>query len=330
MFEADQNFVDFVELTDQGDAINFKSADALWSGKSGKSPVIRPNGLKSGGAITPESSGTADEVDIAAAVVYLAGVATNVSAVPDQAIARPTVSNYQKHSVTVTSAGVYAVVEGVEGSAFSDTRGAAGGPPWIDEDAIEVGQVWMDTQSSQVISADEIKQVENVHLERFDNPAWETKYIDVVNNILGLAGIYFHSALPQIHSEDSGSTVFGKDVYASYYTPNFVELIDAYDFSPPANAHTINTTEVYGRTKGSASRTLNAGSFNVELKDGITDNILKQVDQRIWFKFFADRLEDPYILCQGYFGITKQFPAGANINATCAIAAEFVGEGISA
>ena len=322
MYEADQVLQAFVELTDQGDKQEFRSADALWSGRSGKAPDIKPNGVKSGGAITPESSATNDQVDIAEVKVYIAGVETTVSAVADQAIVRPITDNYQKFSITVTALGAIAVVDGAEGTSFSDVRGANGGPPYIDNDAIEIGQIWVDSQTPAVITEDEIKQVENVHQERYDLPGWETEYASVVNGILGFAGVVFHSALPAIHSEDAGSTVYGKDVYAQYYVPSLVELVDAYDFFPAANTHTINTTQVYGRTKGSASQTLNAGGFSVELKDGITDNLLRFTDEFLWFKFFQDRLDSPYILNQGYLGAPVQFPAGANVNATCAIGAE--------
>lgn len=150
----------------------------------------------------------------------------------------------------------------------------------------------------------------------------EIEFASVSSGVLGFAGIVFHSALPAIHSEDAGSNEYGKDVYAEYYTPSFIEIVDAFDFNPPATAHSIATTQVYGRVKGSASQTLNAGAFSVELKDGITDNLLKFANQFIWFKFFQDRLNDPYILAQGYLGAPVQFPAGANVNATCAIGAE--------
>lgn len=330
LYEADQLQVAMTELTDAGDQINFDSAATLWSGRAGKAPDVKPNGVKSGGVITPESSGTNNQVDISECKCYLAGVETTVAAVADQAIARPTVSNYQKQSITITSAGAIAVVEGTEGSAFSDTRGAAGGPPWIDNDAIEIGQVWYDSQSAAAVLASEIKQVENVSQERYDLPNWEIEYISVSNNVLGYAGIYFHSALPLIHSEDAGTNTYGKDVYASYWTPEFIEIVDAYDFNPPANAHSINTQQVYGRTKGSTSTTLNPGGFSVEMKDGVTDNLLKFTDQLIWFKFKPNRLNDPYILAQGYLGVVSAFPAGANINAVCSIAAETVGERVNA
>jgi len=329
-YEADQLEVAMTELTDQGDQTDFRSAVELWSGRAGKVPDVKPNGVKSGGAITPEASGTNDQVDLAEVKVYLAGVETTVSAVADQAIVRPAVSNFQKQSITVTSGGAYAVVEGTEGSAFSDTRGAAGGPPYIDNDAIETGQVWYNSQTPAVVAASEIKQVENVSLERYDLPNWEVEYVEVTNGIIGYAGIEFHSALPLIHSEDAGTNKYGKDVYASYYTPVFIEVVDAYDFNPPANAHSINTQQVYGRTKGSKSTTLNAGGFSFEMKDGITDNVLKFADQLIWFKFKPERLNDPYILAQGYLGVVSQFPAGANINATCSIAAETLGERVNA
>ncbi len=329
-YEADSLAVSMVELTDQGDDLTFRSAAALWSGRSGKAPVVRPTGVKSGGAITPEASGTNDQIDIAEVKVYIDGVETTVSAVENQAIVRPAVSNYQKQSVTVTHAGAIAIVEGSEHTSFSDTRGATGGPPYIDNDAMEIGQVWYSSQTPAAVLASEIKQVENVSLERYDLPNWEVEYVSVSNGVAGYAGIVFHSALPQIHSEDAGSTTYGKDVWASYYTPSFIELVDAYDFTPPANAHTINTTQVYNRTKGSKSSTLNSGSFSVEMRDGITDNMLKFIDEKIWFKFKQDRLNDPYVLCQGYLGAPVAFPAGANVVATCSIAAETVGERVYA
>lgn len=322
MYEADQIITAMIELTDQGDYQDFRSAAALWSGRSGKAPDVKPNGLKSGGVITPEASATNDQVDIAEAKVFLAGIETTISAAADEAIVRPSGDTHQKFSITVTPGGAFAVVDGAEGTSFSDTRGANGGPPFIDNDAVEVGVVQVSSQTPAAITVDEIKQIDGASQERYDSPNWEVEYASVENGVLGYAGVVFHSALAQIHSEDAGSNIYGKDVFAEYYTPSFVEIVDAYDYFPPANTHTINTTQVYGRVKGSASQTLNAGGFSVELKDGITDNILRLSDEFIWFKFFQERLNDPFIMSQGYLGAPVQFPAGANVVATCAIAAE--------
>jgi len=138
----------------------------------------------------------------------------------------------------------------------------------------------------------------------------------------------FNSALAGIHSEDAGTTVAGKLIYAAYNTPVFAEIVDAYDFVPPANAHAVNTTQVYGRTKGSKSSVLGQGSFNVELTDGISDGLLRFVDDTLWFKFLPDRLKSPYMIAQGSLGVAGNFPAGANINAACTISAEAVGDRI--
>jgi len=325
-YEAGQDPVAMGALTDQGDRTDFKSTDNLFSNRSGYEPDVKPNGLATGGVITPAVSGSNDVVDISACEVYIAGVLTSVGASTDESITRPSVNDYQKFSITVTALGAFAVVEGTEGTSFSTTRGAAGGPPWIDNDAIEIGQVWWNSQTPAAVTTDEIKQVPGVSMERWDFPVWQIEYIDVENGILGYAGVKFNSALAGIHSEDAGTTVAGKLVYASYNTPVFAEIVDAYDFVPPANAHAVNTTQVYGRTKGSKSSTLGQGSFSVELNDGVSDGLLKFVDDNIWFKFYPDRLKSPYMLTQGSLGVSGNFPAGANINAACTISAEAVGE----
>lgn len=327
-FEADQTPVGMTELTDQGDHKDFRSSSNLWSGKAGRAPVVRPNGVKSGGVIIPAAAGSNNLIDISLCVCFLAGIETSVNASAGVTVNRPTVSNFQKHSVTITAAGAFAVVEGEEGSSFSDTRGAAGGPPFIDNDAIEIGQVWYNSQTAAPVASDEIYQVVGSSLERFDSPMWDEKYINVANNVLGNAGIQFVSELPLIHSEDAGTNKYSKDVYASWYVPVFSEAVDAYDFVPPAQSYNINSTPVYGRVKSSVSPTVNQGSFSQELQDGITDNILQAIGYLTWFKFKPERLNDPYILTQGYLGEGPKFPSGANIDNSFTIAPQAVGERI--
>ena len=50
-YEAGQNAAAMAALTNSGDATNFTSAASLWSGRSGYAPVVRPNGLLTGGAV---------------------------------------------------------------------------------------------------------------------------------------------------------------------------------------------------------------------------------------------------------------------------------------
>lgn len=88
-YEAGQDLVAFVALTDQGDHLDFRCADNFWSARSGYIPDIKPNGLATGCAITPAASETKECVDVAAGTAYLAGVLTTITADTDVAVVRP-------------------------------------------------------------------------------------------------------------------------------------------------------------------------------------------------------------------------------------------------
>jgi len=213
-------------------------------------------------------------------------------------------------------------VEGAEHTAHSTTRGANGGPPWIPTGSVEIAQIHYSDTDSAAVAATEIKQIVNTSREIYTFPTWNIVYGEVENGVLGYAGIDLTSAANASHSDDAGTTVVAKAVYAQYYEPEWAEVPDAYDFKPPGNTHTVNSKQVYGRTKGSKSSSLNAGSFSFEMADGTSDGILQFVDNMLWFRFYQDRLKTPYILCQGYLGVDASFPADANVNASCVIAAE--------
>lgn len=302
-YEAAQTAVAMVELTDNGDQTFFKSADNFWSNKAGYKPTVVPDGVITGFAITP---GTAsDTVDVAAGTVYQVGVNQSISAAAATSIPRPSVSDYQILSVTVNSSQAIAVVEGTEGSAFSDTRDAAGGPPLIPVGSVEIGQIRYSSQTSAVVLATEIKQVQGSSMERFDYPLWAQKRINVDEGILGYAGVEFLSALPTIHT--GGVT---KSVYAEYYTPEFAEIVDATDFVPAETTHSTTSTQVYGRTIGGSSETLNQSTFTFYPEDGISDAVFKEKNSDLMFKFKQNRLDDPYLIQQGKFGISRSFPSG--------------------
>lgn len=329
-YESGQTPVDYEALSNAAaDYKDYKSISILWSGRSGHVPVVRPDGLVSGGAIIPAISGSNDLIDVAALTCYIAGTLTSVSADTDVTVSRPAASNYQKFSVTVIAGGTIAVVEGAEHTSFSTTRGADGGPPYIDNDAFEIGQIWYTAQTPAAVLSSEIYQTTGTHRERYDYPVWTVEHSDISNGIIGYAGVLFQSALQQIHSEDAGSTIAGKRIYASYETPSFAEIVDAYDYVPPATAHSVNSTQVYGRTKAAKTSSLNQGSFSVHLTDGITDGLMSFVDANLWFKFFPDRNNTPYMLAQGSLGVVNQFPAGDNIGANCTVTAEVTADRVS-
>jgi len=309
-FEAGQTSYAMSALTDSGDNTTFTSSASIFSNATGKSPDIRPNGVITGGAVSVAASGSNDVVDVAALTCYLAGVNTSVSAGTDLAITRAvSTDTHMINSITVTSAGALAVVTGTDGTAFVDTRGAAGGPPYIPTGSIEIAQVRTTSFTAAPITASEIFQVSNVHLERYDEVLWNVDYVN--------GEVDFVGALRAIHTGD-----VVKEVYASYASPIFTEQQNAADVVLPENSHSVSSTQVYNNTLGSTSKTLNQGSFTAYLNDGITDPLVKQKDDTLWFRFYPDRYKSPYSLAQGVLGITRSFPAGDNIQASCTISAE--------
>lgn len=322
-YESGQNLVSFVALDDSGDHVNFLSDDELWSNRAGYTPVVKPNGLATGGAVSVAASGSKDVVDIAALTCYLAGILTTVGASADVAIERPSISDYVIYSICVLANGTFSAVKGVEGSSFADGRGAAGSAPYIALNAIEIAQVWLSSKTPAVITADEIKQVVGTHCERYDYPTWEQKRFNVENGIIGKAGVEFDSALPLIHSAASPVLAVAKKVYAQYYTPSFTDIPKSDAFVPAEISHTVSSKQIYGTTLGSSSQTLGQGTFNAYLEDGISDGILALKNQELFFKFYQNRLNStPYLLGQGKLGISRTFPAADHITAACTISCE--------
>ena len=113
-----------------------------------------------------------------------------------------------------------------------------------------------------------------------------------------------------------------KEVHASYASPIFADVQKGTDFVPAENSHTVNSTQIYGRTLGSSSTTLNQGSFTAYFEDGVTDGLVTLKNETLWFKHFPDRYKTAYTLTQGKLGIARTFPAGDQIQASCTISAE--------
>ncbi len=302
-YEAGQELVSMHQMTTTDNKV-FKSSDEPWSNKSGCEPKIYPDGVATGGNITPVSTDD-DKVAVSEATVYQAGVLRTITAAEID-VTRPGSGSKVVVSIVVNTSGAYEAISGTSTSGdFSETRGAAGGPAFIPVGAIEVGQVRF-TGTSAPVANDEIKQIENVHKEMTDRPPFEDFYTKGER--------VFTSALPAIHT---GSVC--KNVYCEVYTPIFAPLEPTSDFVPPEETHSLSSTEVYGGAIGSSSSSLNQASFTAYLKDGITDPIVKLKNQDLYFKFFSDRLKTIHLLLFGKLGISRTFPAGGNIQASCTI-----------
>lgn len=307
-YEAGQNYVPMAALTNV-DNTKYTSPDEQWSGYEGKEPVVLPDGMATGGVIIPAVSGSNDVVDVSAGTVYVGGQLVTVSAAVDLSLTRATPTDTHMICSVVVTSGSYAVVVGTDGTAFSETRGAAGGPPLIPVDSVEVGQVRMSANSAAAIVATEIKQVEGTHQERYDFPVLDENWAD--------GEVDFTMAQPEIHTGG-----VARKVYASYYTPIFAEVPNASDFVPAEQNHSVTSTPIYGGTLGARSSSLGQGSFTARLLNGVTDNFVDEANKNLWFKFLPDRYRDEYILTQGVLGIARQFPAGNNIVANCTISAD--------
>jgi hypothetical protein len=305
-YEAGQQVYAMTELTNSGDEKTYTSAATLWSGKAGYAPVVRPNGVLTGFAITTHASN--DTVTVAAGTLNLAGVVTSVSNGTATISRGVTTDTHRITSITITSAGAIAAVAGTDHTAFSETRDAVGGPPLIPVGSVEIAQVRTTSVTAAVVAAAEIFQVVGLHRERADFPLW-----NVCNN----GGcIEFLDALPEIHTG-----AVPKKVYASFAAPIFSDISLASDFVPPETTHSITSTQVYGTTIGNASSTLNQGNFVCYLQNGVSDPVVTLKNEVLWFKFYPDRYASSYLLCQGKLGINRTFPAGDSIQAACTISA---------
>ena len=316
-FEGGQTSYSMEALSNSGDAITFTSNATLFSGADGASPDVRPDGLATGGAVSVAVSGGDDVVDIAAMTVYLAGVKTAVSSSADEAITRASGDFGSVNSITVTSAGAIAVIQGTDNTdqTVNDIRDTAGGPPLIPVGSVEIAQVRTTTNAAGIITSTEIFDTVGIHKERYDSPLYSIVPED--------AEVVFNSALQLIHTG-----LVPKGVYASYADPIFTDIDLASDFVPSEKSHSVSSTQVYGATLGSSSSSLSQGTFTAYLNDGITDSLVKSKDDNLWFKFFPDRYKTPYILDQGKLGMARAFPAGDSLSCACTISASSASVGV--
>jgi len=321
--EAGQTLNDYAAMTDAGDHLVFTiSGGTVWSGKSGYAPIVRPNGISSGLNLISIAA-TNDQVNVAAFSAYCKGSETDVNAAL-VTFGRPTSAGVSKvTSITMASDGSLAAVEGTEGAsaAFSETRDAAGGPPLIPVNSIELGQVRVVGATSGAPTADEIKQVRGQHAEYANYPVWDEfpigKGQSADSSAEKNAHIKFASALPQAHTGPAS-----KGVYIRYYAPVFSEVQRAMGFVPAENSHTLNTQEYYRGSIASVASALGQGGFTALLDDGVTDTLVTEKDQILNVKFYPDENKSAYILTQGKIGLRRTYPEANQIQAEVTVSAE--------
>ena len=312
--ELGATMVDFAAMTDSGDHQRLSiSGGLVWSSKSGSDPDIRPNGIVDGlRVLSPHAD--VDKVTVAGFTAYESGTLYEVSA-GSVTVTRPSTSTHKISSIVMDETGTLDEIEGTEGSSFSDTRGASGGPPLIPVDNVEIGQVRMSAQASAVFAAGDIFQDANIHAEYAAYPVPEVypigkgQYATVA--VEKNAHIKLNAALPLSHTGG-----LPKAIYIKYYSPNFTTMTKTVDFSPSEVSVSKSSESLYeGSGVAGAIGSMKADSvgdcsFVVFAENGVTDGIVRERNEIITVKFFPDASKAPYLLTQGMLGIARQFPAG--------------------
>lgn len=323
-YEAGQTLVPMTALIDSGDHKTFDSEAEVWSDEAGFSPVVRPDGVLTGLVVTASDSD--DKVDLSSGTANIGGTEMTISQQSDLVCMRGLTTDVCRiNSISISGLGVVSVVSGTDGVSIVETRGAAGGPPFIPVGSIEIAQVRFTSITPAVIVASEILSVPNKHREIVNYPAvLAIDFIRDTDGAIGRAGVTFSSAMVCNHTGG-----IPKGVYVQYYEPEFAEIVRASDFQPAANSLTLSSQPYYGGAIGEVSTSLKSGKFRAFLDTGISDAILSKEGKKIWFKYYVDRYQtDKYILTQGYLGIAVQYPARGSIVADFTVNAVEAGKRI--
>lgn len=330
--ETGQTLNAYAAMTDSGDhEVYTISGGTIWSGKSGYAPTVRPNGIVSGrNLITPDDGGADNKIDIAAFTAYSKATLQSVSATSATFTRPGTANRALVYSVCMASDGSITVIKGTVGAgvAFTSTRDAAGGPPLIPVNDVELGQIRVTDATDQAVTAAEVFQVSGTHTERYDYPTWKENNIGDGESAATAgeknAHIKFAQTLPLSHT---GAVT--KAVYIKYYAPIFEEVDKCFDFKPVYNTHSVTSQEYYRGTVASASKSIGQGGFTAILSNAITDSLIAEKDNLITFRFYQDENKTPFILTQGYLGLDPSFPADNQVQASATISAEVVSSNFS-
>jgi len=320
----------FTAMTDSGDRKTFTvSGGTVWSNYEGKTPDIRPNGVYSGRNLLSPSA-TDDKIEYAGFKAYSKGVLHTIAA-SNVTVTRPATAVAKISSITMTDASAIAVVAGTDGSGqtFSETRGAAGGPPEIPADSVELGQIRTIVSTTGVYTADEIFQNAGQHTEYADYPTYNTNPIgegDLASvSAKSNAHLEFDTVLPLIHASSTA-----KRIYIKWYAPVMTLLSKTFGFKAPEKTGSVSSKTYYNGVLATTSMSLAAGGFSAILGNGITDPVVAHANKVVTIKFYPDRNLMPFILCQGLLTTARTFPEAASNEAAITISSEHSSAGFTA
>jgi len=277
-------------------------------------PEVRLDGVRSGLVITPGSG--YNEVDISAGEVDLKGNRISVSADTVSNLTRPTtVGQILVSAITVNASGAFTARPCTAGVATT-TRGAAGGPPFLPVDEVLVGYValtYYDGSASgeKVITAGEI---DSYSKEYAAIPSAKINYYDEDQEV---GTIEMANALPMIHAATAaGPGTAVRNVYASYYEPQFEEVPDAKDFSFDEAVSTYKSKAYKDASEETAVGTPSwSGSFDAYWTR--VEDILNLVKgSKRWIKHFPDSGLADHWAGRAVLKVSRQSPVDDNLMAT--------------
>jgi hypothetical protein len=304
------------ELTQNAGGTQYASGESLWSNNGTKKPVVRVNGIISGGEITPGASD--DEVDIAAAVVNLNGVVVTVPSATLSAVRATPTDTHKITSIVVDSGTeIYAVVTGSDDTAFDEARGATGGPPYIPIDEIEIGQVRLSSNVAGPVTESEIFQIPEVHQELASFPGFSIDF--------RIGAVIPDEAYVASHTGD-----VRRKVYASFNTATLTNLFRVQAVTMPNTTRSITSEATTDGAVASSTSTLNNGSFTMVASSGITDLILQLKDQLLWVQWQPDRFKAENHKVQGFVNPVVTFGPDSNTSIAITITPEEEGVNLAA
>ncbi len=259
------------QMADSGDAKNFTCAGTRFSlcgsDENGldRRPQVRMDGLMNGCKVIPASSGANNSIDVYPGSAWISNTQVSVTGVINLYLTRPSDYMVKIVSVTVDSAGNVGLIDGAEGSALSQTRGADGGPPYIPAAKIELATVQFSSSVSADIDGDDLLFA----------PEWS--HAPAYRLLPYSAGVEFAAPLAAIHT---GATTRG--VWITWYEPQLTQL-DVISFSPPVSGISVDPGSGASSPSGSQS-----GSMALALS-GTQADLARRIDGKVrLFEFMPD------------------------------------------
>lgn len=248
---------------------------------------------------TPTSSN--DQVSVPARSVTIGSKAkVSIPANATLSIPRPAdgAAPFKQVAIVIDeTTSAYTVVEGTDGSSFSDTVGAAGGLPFIPVDNILVDVVKYTSATAAPVKATEI----NIALREYNNSPFTFYEIDREMDDMGryvgtLQGCMLKFATPQPAIHDGSAP---RNVYIKYAIPLVSDdsIVAATSFTPPSQVTASSQTPRFNRNFLSTEQTsFNMGSVELTYgtRAGLDDAVIGQLLRLgpVWMQVFPGGVTD--------------------------------------